>query len=134
MNVAFWRIAGRDIFVVHIAVVGPAVAVNRDRRIGPLDLRLSARDYKLVPRRPCISTRHAPLFAVAMIDRQPDSSVGRDVQMAVQATTTLSAGTRISRHAGTPSHAEIDTPLAKCRTDNVLRAIQCVFTLIGRRN
>src|SRR5262249_13202379 len=92
VHVAFRRLAVGDRLVVDVAVVRGAVGVERDRRIGALRLRFAGRQREFGERGAGVGAGDATLVAAALVDRQPDRAVRRNVQMTVQAAALLRAG------------------------------------------
>ena len=86
-RVTFRRIPRGNRLIVDIGIVNSAIRVDRDRRIGALDLRDAARDNKFTPGGTTIRTHSATLRPSALINRKPDRPIGRHVDVAMQSVT-----------------------------------------------
>src|SRR5205814_4158283 len=76
--------ACRDLLVVDVGIVSRAIGVEGDRRIGALRLRNAASYLELSPRGAGICANGSALLAPALVNRQPDSPIGRHVKMAME--------------------------------------------------
>ena len=114
---AFWRIASRHGVIVDVGVVNGAIGVDRDRRIGALDLRGAARDDELLPSYASICAQCAALVASAVTDWQPDGTVWRNMDMAMQTVTLRDAVAFVGQDPGAVTCAEGVAALAGSRTE-----------------
>ena len=114
VNMAFGRIAGGYRLVVHIAVISSAIAINTNRRIGAIDLRLAAGHNKFTPSRATIRAHSATLLSSALINRQPDCTIRSHVDVTMQTVALRDPVAFVSENAWAITGAEGIAPLT-CR-------------------
>src|SRR5438477_12027128 len=114
MNIPFERIAASDRLVVHIAVISSAIAINTDRRISAIDLRLAVGNNKFTPSRATIRAHSATLLSSALIYRQPDCTIRSHVDVAMQTVALRDPVAFVSENAWAITGAEGIAPLT-CR-------------------
>src|SRR3954447_23209577 len=96
------------------------------------------RHGELRPGDAAIGAEHAALFPTALVDRQPNGTVGGDMEMAMQTATIRSARrvraqTIVSQNSRAVARTKRVAPLAGCRANNILRAVINRFALVPRR-
>src|SRR5207247_2290119 len=135
MNMAFGRIAGGYRFVVHIAVISSAIAINTNRRIGAIDLRLAAGHNKFTPSRATIRAHSATLLSSALINRQPDCTIRSHVDVTMQTVALRDPVAFVSENAWAITGAEGIAPLTCRRAERkASRAIMsCRALVVGLR-
>src|SRR5436190_11238210 len=106
MNMAFGRIAGSYRLVVHIAVISSAIAINTNRRIRAIDLRVAAGNNKFTPSRTAIRAHSTALRPSALINRQPDCTIRSHVDVAMQTVTLRDPVTFVSENSRAVAGAE----------------------------
>src|SRR4029077_19381712 len=94
-------------------------------------------DNKLIPGGAVVGTHRTPLLAAALVNGEPDGTVGGHMDMTVQASTLCSYPV-VGQHAWAIACSQVIAALAGSGTNNVLRAIvhslavvDCVHQRIG---
>src|SRR6266404_1064551 len=114
---AFRWIPSRHRLIVDVSEVNGAIGIDRDRRIGALDLRGGPRDDELLPSCASICAQRAALVASAVTDWQPNSPIWLNMDMAMQTVTLRDAVAFIGEDPRAVTCAESIAALAGSRTE-----------------
>ena len=113
MNMTFRWISGGHRFVVYVAVISSAIAINTDRGISSVDLRPAASNNKFTPRRATIGAHSTTLGSSALINWEPHRTIRRHVDMPMQPVTLRDSVAFISKNAGAIAGAKGIAPLTR---------------------
>src|SRR5579859_3886701 len=84
VRMAFGRISDRDRFVVYIGIIDGAVAIESDRRIGALRLRMTCWNQEFIPCDTGSRTERAALLTAALFRREPYRPIRRNTDVSMQ--------------------------------------------------